>query len=124
MEQLASVIVSSDEYFQQSGGTNDGFLAALFQDALHRGIDDSAKAAFEQALSHGATRAQIADHLFASQEYRRDEVQSLYQQALDRDADPTGLAYWADQLAHGVRDELLLAALLSSQEFFDNVTSS
>ena len=47
---------------------------------MHRGIDDSAKAAFEQALSHAATRAQIADHLFASQEYRRDEVHSLYQQ--------------------------------------------
>ena len=124
LEQLATRIVSSDEYFQQSGGTNDGFLSALFQDVLHRGIDDSAKAAFAQALSHGATRAQIADHLFASQEYRRDEVQSLYQQALDRDADPKGLAYWADQLARGVRDERLLAALLSSQENFDIVTAS
>lgn len=124
LEQLATRIVSSDEYFQQSGGTNDGFLAGLFQEALHRRIDDGAKTAFEHALSQGATRAQIADRVFASQEYRTLEVQTLYQQTLGRRAEAAGENYWVEQLAHGLRDEQLLAALLGSQEYFDDVTVS
>ena len=120
LEQLAAIIVSSEEYFQQrGGGTNDGFLAALFQDALDRQIDDGAKASFEQELAHGVTRAQIADHVFGSKEYRNIEVQNLYQQALDRDADQAGVAYWTDKLAHGMRDEQALAAIMGSQEYFD-----
>ncbi len=120
LEQLAEIIVSSDEYFQQrGGGSNDGFLTALFQDALHRGIEDGAKAAFEQMLSHGATRTQIADLVFGSREYRSVEVQNLYQQAFGRDADSGGENYWANKLAHGERDEQVLAEIMSSQEFFD-----
>jgi hypothetical protein len=124
LEQLAAMIVSSQEYFQQrGGGTNDGFLAALFQDALDRQIDDGAKASFEQELSHRVTRAQIADHVFGSKEYRGVEVQNLYQQAFDRDADQAGVAYWTDKLAHGMRDEQVLAAIMGSQEYFDKTSA-
>jgi hypothetical protein len=120
LEQLAAVIVSSEEYFQQrGGGTNDGFLTALFQDALDRQIDYGAKTSFEQELAHGVTRAQVADQVFGSKEYRSVEVQNLYQQAFDRDADQAGVAYWTDKLAHGMRDEQALAAIMGSQEYFD-----
>src|SRR5207244_7836553 len=39
-EQLAATIAGSVEYFQnRAGGTNDGFLQALYQDGLGRAID-------------------------------------------------------------------------------------
>src|SRR5262249_20952353 len=40
VEQVESAIVGSPEYLQnRGGGSNDGFLAALYQDALNRPID-------------------------------------------------------------------------------------
>src|SRR5207248_4914976 len=40
VEQLEAALSGSAEYFQnRGGGTNDGFLAALYQDALGRPLD-------------------------------------------------------------------------------------
>jgi hypothetical protein len=90
-EQLAAVIVGSDEYFsQRGGGTNDGFLNAVFQDALNRPIDAGGKTAFEQFLSGGGSRGQAGEIVFASEEYHADVVQNLYLDTLDRPADPGG----------------------------------
>jgi hypothetical protein len=38
-----SIIVSSAEYFRLHGGTNDGFLDALFRDALGRDVDPGSR---------------------------------------------------------------------------------
>jgi parallel beta-helix repeat protein len=118
-EQLAASIVSSDEYFQRrAGGTNDGFLDALFQDALHRPIDAGSKAFFEQPLAHGGTRGQAADLVFGSREYHAEVVQNIYLQTLDRGADAAGDDFWATQLDHGQRDEQIRAVIMGSQEYF------
>src|SRR5207302_6680064 len=40
IEQLEAILIGSTEYFQtRAGGTNDGFLNALYEDVLHRPID-------------------------------------------------------------------------------------
>ncbi|HVA15141.1 MAG TPA: DUF4214 domain-containing protein, partial [Stellaceae bacterium] len=117
-EQLAAIIVSSDEYFALHGGTNDGFLAALFQDALDRPIDAAAKAAFEQYLAAGADRAQIAAIVFGSHEYHAELVQSIYLDLLDRNADASGDAFWAEQLDGGASDEQVSAVIAASDEYF------
>ncbi|MGH7137757.1 MAG: DUF4214 domain-containing protein, partial [Pirellulales bacterium] len=117
-EQLAATIVGSDEYFAMHGGTNQGFLNALFQDALNRPIDVSAKAAFEQALAAGATRAQVAAIVFSSHEFHADLVQTVYLDLLDRAAERSGGAYWANQLDNGITDVRLSAAIAASAEYF------
>jgi hypothetical protein len=118
VEQLASIIVSSPEYFQvRGGGTNHGFIDALYHDALGRAPDPIGEASFEQFLAAGGTRRQAADFVFGSQEYREHLVQFFYQEFLERDADAGGKAFWADQLAHHT-DEEVIASIVGHDEFF------
>lgn len=122
-EQLAAEITGSNEYYSLHGGSNGGFLAGLFQDALQRSIDAAAKAAFEHELAAGASRAQIAAIVFSSHEYHADLVQSMYQNLLHRNADASSNEYWAAQLDHGVAREQVQAIIAASEEYFKKFTS-
>lgn len=79
VEQFDAVLLSSDEYLKnRGGGTNDGFLDTLFQDALDRSVDANARAAFDAMLAAGASRGQVADIVFGSTEYHQDLVEQMY----------------------------------------------
>ena len=117
-EAIAAAIAGSDEYFQLQGGTNDGFLAGLFNDALGRPIDPAAKTALEQALAQGASRQQIALTVLDSHEYHVVVVDNAYAELLNRSAEAAGDAHWADALDRGLADEQLLASVAESQEYF------
>jgi uncharacterized protein (TIGR03118 family) len=119
-ERVAETLTGSPEYFTaEGGGTNSGFLDALFHDALGRPVDAGAAQFFSQALAAGAGRAQVAAAVFSSSEYLDDVVSGIYQQLLERPADASGLAYWAGQLAHGAHDEQITAAIAASDEYFN-----
>jgi uncharacterized protein GlcG (DUF336 family) len=118
VEQLSAVLTGSDEYFQtQGGGTNAGFLAALYQDALERPIDPGGQAVFSQALGQGASRVDVAGVIFTSPEYRQLLVQDFFQDFLGRPADPGGLATFVGALQNGARQEGVVAAILASEEY-------
>ena len=118
VEQVAAAIAGSTEYFQtRGGGTNNGFLSALYQDVLNRPIDASGQASLTQLLANGASHTQVVSILLASTEYQQDLVQSFYQRFLHRAADPGGLATYTGALQQGMRNEAVIAALLSSMEF-------
>src|SRR5581483_1081914 len=140
VEQVAAAIVGSAEFFQnQGGGSNDGFLSALYQDALGRGIDAGGHAAFSQLLANGATRTQVAALLFSSTEYAQDLVFGWYQQFLHRNGDQGGVNFFVgllhpttsptqpifitDPTLQGValRDEDVIAILVGSQEYFNRL---
>jgi hypothetical protein len=117
-EQVAVALTGSAEYFQnRGGGTNDGFLTALFQDALGRPIDAGARASFNQQLAGGTTRSQVAATIFASTEYRQDLVGGYYLRFLHRPADSAGLANFVSALGNGAKDEDVIAALVGSGEY-------
>src|SRR5207302_1312669 len=62
---LAAILAGSPEYFQTRGGnTNDGFLDALFLDALNRTVDPGARTFYDQQLSSGTSREQVALEVF------------------------------------------------------------
>src|SRR5262249_43382580 len=42
---IRSIIVGSQEYFQNHGGTNDGFITGVYQDVLGRAVDPVGQAA-------------------------------------------------------------------------------
>lgn len=117
-EQLAAIVAGSPEYFALHGGTNAGFLTALFQDALNRPIDVGANAAFGQALAAGASRTQIAAIVFASHEYHAEVVDAANLDLLHRDADIAGQSFWAGRLDAGVTNGELIAAIAASDEYF------
>ncbi|HWB13080.1 MAG TPA: DUF4214 domain-containing protein [Pirellulales bacterium] len=122
-QDLDVAILSSQEYFQtQGGGTNDGFLGALFQDALGRPIDAPTAALFSGMLSSGVSRAVIVQGVLTSAEYRHDLVNGMYEQYLRRPADPTALAFGVAQLESGETPAILAAEILGSTEYFDRAT--
>jgi hypothetical protein len=120
LAQLEAGVAGSAEYFQsRGGGTNDGFLAALYQDALGRAPDTTGQAVFEQALASGVSQSQVAVAVFYSPEFLGDVVQSRYQQFLGRSADAAGLNYWVSALENGMTDEQVIAGFVGSQEYFN-----
>jgi uncharacterized delta-60 repeat protein len=143
-EQVATILIGSPEYFQnRGGGTNDGFLNALYGDALNRAPDLAGRTQFDAALASGTTTGQIAALILSSTEYKTDLVQSYYQRFLHRSADAGGLAFFVGLLgissgnqqpifvsdplsqfqSQPPRDEDIIAMLVGSQEYFIRATS-
>jgi autotransporter-associated beta strand protein len=117
-EQVQSMITGSQEYFQSHGSTNDGFLSAIYQDALNRAIDPTGRTAFMNALNNGSSRGDVASIIFGSPEYRQDLVRGFYQNFLRRAADIPGLNALVAALQSGARDEDVVASIISSPEYF------
>ena len=70
VEQMDALIVTSPEFLNvQGGGTYQGFLNALYQDALGRAIDSSGQQSFGNQ-----TPAVTADAIFSSNEFHTDLV--------------------------------------------------
>jgi hypothetical protein len=123
IENLAWLITGSPEFFQDAGGTNDGFVRLLYEDALGRQVDPTGESLADAALANGYTPAQVAEVIFTSQEYYTDLVQSFYQQLLHRPADPSGLNTFVNTLQTGSTDQQVIALILGSQEYSNNATS-
>jgi hypothetical protein len=119
VEQVQALMTASPEYYQtRGGGTNAGFLTALYQDALSRAIDPTGQSAFGQALAQGVARQDVAAAVFTSDEYERDFVSGYYSRFLGRAADPYGLTAFTSALRQGLRDEAVIAAITASDEYF------
>jgi hypothetical protein len=123
IEQLTALLAGSAEYFRQSGGTTDGFLAALYQDLLGRTADASGRAHFRRQLVGGTSRETVATAVLGSDEYRGNLVRQLYQQYLHRPAGATEVAKRVAALRQGQRTEDLLTAVLGSAEYYRRAVS-
>jgi Domain of unknown function (DUF4214) len=119
LEQVAADIVGSREYFRtRGGGTNDGFLDALYQDALGRAPNPTIRANWDSALLRGISRQQVAAAVFASTEYRRDLVESLYGQLVHHPPTAATLQHYIRLLRRGARDQDVLAEIVASADYF------
>jgi uncharacterized protein (TIGR03118 family) len=119
VEQMEAGIISSPEYVQtRSGGSNNTFLTNLFQDALGRAVQTADQNFFTQQFANGATPAQVAAEVLASQEFRQDFVKADFQQFLHRGADSIGLNFYVNALNAGQTDEQVAASVAGSDEFF------
>jgi uncharacterized protein (TIGR03118 family) len=122
VEQMDAGIVGSPEYLQtRGGGTANGALAALFQDALGRPLDAAGQTFFTPQLAAGASMTQVANQVFASPEFRQDLVKSDYALLLNRAAEPAGLNFFTTALQQGQTDQQIAAAIAASDEFFSRL---
>jgi hypothetical protein len=121
--QIGIALTGSPEYFQAHGASADGFIDALFHDVLGRDPDPTSRTYFEQELVAGASRQQAAAQIFASDEYRRGEVNEIYIEFLGRQADPQALDHFAAALSHGLTEAQLIRQIAASDEFFSKATS-
>src|SRR5262249_50661604 len=120
LEKVKEAIFGSPEYFQQRGqGTNSGFLTALYNDILGRGVDPAGAAAFGTELAQGRAHSLAASEILTSTEGLRDYVAGLYTQFLHRTADEAGLTSWVNALKAGTTDAQVLAGIVGSPEYFN-----
>ena len=118
-ETLIAQILGSPEYFASRGNnSSDGFLSAIYCDALSRSIDQGAQNNDDSALGSGVPRAAIASSVLGSTEYRSLVVRGLYLHYLRRAATSGELATWTAFMQSGGTDEQVIAAILSSPEYF------
>ncbi|MEJ7585900.1 MAG: DUF4214 domain-containing protein [Acidimicrobiales bacterium] len=111
-------ILASGEYYTAAGGTNPGFVDALYDDVLGRPADASGRAAFVAQLAGGRSRAQVASSMVASREGRSVQVKARYLEYLRRPVDSIAHTYWRDRLHAGTSIEALIISLVSSNEYF------
>jgi hypothetical protein len=117
VEQVKAGILGSTEFFNDAGGTNQGFLALLYQDVLKRPIDPAGAAAFGAELNAGASRITVAEQILTSTEGREVQIETDYQDYLGRPADTAGLEAWLNELDSGGSDYGIVAGIISSPEF-------
>jgi hypothetical protein len=114
-EDLAAAIATNPEYLQtRGGGTFDGWLNALFADALHRAPTPAERTRFSSA----GVSLTTARTVFRSQEHQLVALNDFYQQFLHRPLDPAGQTYWLGRYQAGVWTEEILAEMLESDDYF------
>jgi hypothetical protein len=120
MESELEFIASSPEFLRiEGGGTIDGWLSAVYADALGREADPAGRAAFDFELNNGLINLRQAAHIiFTSQEYDRDIIDQYYLAFLLRNPDPGGAAAWLSEMLAGLSVEQLVVGIASSVEYF------
>jgi hypothetical protein len=123
-EQVEAILLGSTEFDQEAGGTDAGFVAALYQDVLGRapsGTESSTWVGAIQALEAGesstAARTQVALDILTSPEHAADEVQGWFEQFLGRPAAPQDVATYTN-LLQNTDDQTVVSSILGSDEFF------
>lgn len=117
-EQLESAFAGAAEFYQHAGGTDAGWVNALYLDMLGRAADSKGLAYWTGQLAQGANRAAVAQAFAAGVERESQRVSDDYFSDLGRTADAAGLAYWVNAFEHGLRNEDLVAGLLASDEYY------
>jgi hypothetical protein len=116
--QVENQIMGSAEYFQvRGGGSNAGFLSAIYTDALGRQADALGTSVFLGQLNAGVSIQDVAAHILTSPEGRHYKTQTLYHHMLRRDADVLGMNYFSDALMGGSSDLMMEALMAGSAEY-------
>jgi hypothetical protein len=132
-------IAGSQEYRQnRGGGTINGWLNAIYQDALNRAVDSGGQSAFSQELSSGAKSfQQAAEIIFTSPEYYQVLVASDFVAAFGYTTYQTtqnnvtktvtavlapggepSQSYWVSQLQSGQTPEQVVTGILGVPEIY------
>lgn len=117
-EQVAEGMVSSQEYFQEQGSTNQGYVIGLYNDVLNRTPAPAEVAGWVALLDSGTSRSTVAIDFLTSSEYYTELVMSDYKTFLGRPADQAGLDSWVNALQTGSTDQEVLARIYGSPEGF------
>jgi glucose/arabinose dehydrogenase len=121
LEAKALLLGSAEYYSRRGGGTNLGYLQALYIDVLARPLDQGGASAFGAELNAGVSPAIVAGQLLSSREGDQHLVQGYYQRYLRRPADAVSLNLWTNQLIAGESEEQVLLAILASNEYANRV---
>jgi hypothetical protein len=119
LQQVVVGILGSPEYFQtRGGGTNNGWLTAVYHDVLGRTVDASGQATWTAALTQGSSLSAVAQTILGSVESDTLIIKGWYNQFLNRNPDASGGPTFLNALQNGVSWEQAQSVILGSPEFF------
>lgn len=121
IQQMESGFVASQEYYNQAGGTNSGWVTRLYRDVLGRNADDSEVHSWVGVLSATPDRKVVAKRFVLSTERLTTVVNGYYQDLLGRELEPSGLKKWVPAIQNGVRTEAVIGGIVSSAEYYSQV---
>lgn len=114
---MADLLASAEHRATQGGGTDAGWIDALYRDALGRPADAAGRQYFLQQLQAGRTRGSIASFFTGGAEGRTALVRRLVVELLRRPADPASVQYYAGRLAAGTTVERVISLIAGSREY-------
>jgi hypothetical protein len=117
---VAQLILGSDEYNGRVGGSAFAFVNSLYQNILGRTADPAGLAAWLGGLAEGQSRTQVAAGFLSSAEHIQQEVDQLYGQFLNRQPGSSEAAAWESALANGLTYDMAAASFGASGEFFSD----
>jgi hypothetical protein len=121
ISQMESGFIASDEFWNKSGATNEGWVTKLYADVLGRPAGASEVGFWTEHLRNGMRRDQVAMGFLLSTERLRTVLDGHYQLLLGRGIDPTGQATWVGILQRGGRDEAIIGGIIASEEYYGRV---
>lgn len=118
-EQLEAALLGSDEYFlTQGGGTQTGFLAALFEDTLGAAPEGPMAFPYALRLFRGASRQAVAAAVLDNPAADARDVALAYERFLQRPADAASVGHFTTLLqSNQARPEDVHAALVATPEY-------
>lgn len=118
-KRTAALIISSDEFYQDAGGTVNGFVTNLFEDALKRAPTAADLAYFSNELAQGFSRVEIATGVLNSYEFQVRQINGLYERYLGRQADAYGIQTFVSNINEGYGTTSNTETILDSNEFYN-----
>jgi hypothetical protein len=121
-ENVYSTFLATDEMFNvQGGGTNSGYITAMYQDLLGRAPDQEGLNYWTNRLNKGEPRRAISDSIWYSPEKYNVRVNDAYQLLLGRPADAGAQAYWS-QIARQYGPTAMRSMIMSSDEYWNRAS--
>jgi hypothetical protein len=121
IDDVRAALLSSDEFFtRRGGGTNDGYVNALYQTVLGRAVDATGRGIYGNVLSGGGSRSFVASEVLKSIEADRRQSSQYYTKYLGRTADTAGNEFQANAMNSGYEPRVL-AGILASDEYFSKL---
>ncbi len=119
-QRLDVLLFDSVEFFQvQGGGTNDGYLQALYRIVLNRTVDGLGQQLWSARFAANSPRGAIAEEIVASTEAQQRVVDQIFRTYLRRAPETAALNAFVTALQNGsATRELVIAAVTASTEYY------
>jgi hypothetical protein len=124
LEQVASALLASEEYWGRQGATAGGYVAALYRQVMGREPDAAGLNQWVALLGGGTSRFTAALAFTHSAEARNRVIDGVFNRLLDHLPDDVGRQAWLGLLDQGVRSEIMLAAVAGCDEYWARAVST
>jgi hypothetical protein len=122
VEDASAAIAASQEYFTHAGGTNDGFVSALYRDFLRHAPDAAGRASWVNQLNRGASRTSVASSVRKSAEAQGVMVQAATKLLLGRQATGPEQTNLSNAMVHGLSYQSMVGSLIQTDEYLNLVS--